>query len=91
MVYLEAQAQGCPVLAEDRQGVRDVVRDGGWLVPAGDPHAYAGAIDALIADFDGRLAVGRKGHDLIAAEHLLPAARAALTAELAPLLAESRR
>ena len=35
MVYLEAQAQGCPVLAEDRQGVRDVVRDGGWLVPAG--------------------------------------------------------
>jgi glycosyltransferase involved in cell wall biosynthesis len=90
MVYLEAQAQGCPVLAEDRQGVRDVVRDGGWLVPAGDPPAFAKAIDALVADGDGRLAVGRKGRDRIDAEHLLPAARAALTAELAPLLAERR-
>lgn len=91
MTYLEAQAQGCPVLAEDRQGVRDVVRDGGWLVPAGDPSAYARAIDTLVSDVEGRLAAGRKGHDRIAAEHLLPAARAALTAELAPLLAERRR
>ena len=91
MVYLEAQAQGCPVLAEDRQGVRDVVRDGGWLIPADNPSAYAKAIDALAADLDGRLAAGHKGRDRIAAEHLLPAARAALTAELAPLLAERRR
>jgi glycosyltransferase involved in cell wall biosynthesis len=88
MVYLEAQAQGCPVLAEDRQGVREVVRDGGWLVPADDPPAYARAIDAVALDLDGRLAAGRRGRDRIAAEHLLPAARAALTAELAPLLAE---
>jgi glycosyltransferase involved in cell wall biosynthesis len=91
MVYLEAQAQGCPVLAEDRQGVRDVVRDGGWLVPADDPPAYARAIDALAGDVDARLAAGRNGRDRIAAEHLLPAARTALTAELAPLLAERRR
>ncbi|MDQ2634879.1 MAG: glycosyltransferase family 4 protein [Pseudomonadota bacterium] len=88
MVYLEAQAQGCPVLAEDRQGVRDVVRDGGRLVPAGDPSAFAKAIDELIVDVAWRLAAGRKGHDQMAAEHLLPTARAALTAELAPLLAE---
>jgi glycosyltransferase involved in cell wall biosynthesis len=91
MVYLEAQAQGCPVLAEDRQGVRDVVRDGGWLVPADDPSAYANMIDTLVADTDRRLATGRKGRDRIAAEHLLPAARAALTADLAPLLAEPNR
>jgi glycosyltransferase involved in cell wall biosynthesis len=90
MVYLEAQAQGCPVLAENRQGVRDVVRDGGWLVPADDPSAYAQAIDALAHDLDGRLAGGRKGRDQVAAQHLLPAARAALTAELAPLM-EKRR
>jgi glycosyltransferase involved in cell wall biosynthesis len=88
MVYLEAQAQGCPVLAEDRQGVRDVVRDGGRLVPADDPSGYAKAIDAFISDVDGRLAAGRSGRDQIAAEHLLPSARAALTAGLAPLLAE---
>jgi len=91
MVYLEAQAQGCPALAEDRQGVRDVVREGGWLAPADDPSAYAAAIDALAADVDARLAAGRNGLDRIAAEHLLPAARRALTAELAPLFAERRR
>lgn len=91
MVYLEAQAQGCPALAEDRQGVRDVVRDGGWLVPADNPSAYAAAIDALADDVGARLAASRKGHDRIAADHLLPAARAALVAELAPLLAERRR
>lgn len=91
MVYLEAQAQGCPVLAEDRPGVRDVVRDGGWLVPANDPPAYAKAIEALLSDADERLAAGRKGRERIAAEHLLPAARAALSAELAPLIAERRR
>lgn len=91
MIYLEAQAQGCPVLAEDRPGVRDVVRDGGWLASANDPTAYARAIDALIADADMRIAAGRRGRERIAAEHLLPAARAALKAELAPLLSEQRR
>ena len=91
MVYLEAQAQGCPVLAEDRQGVRDVVRDGGFLVPADDPAAYAKAIKALMGDAESRLAAGRKGRERIAADHLLPAARDALTAELAPLLSDRRR
>lgn len=91
MVYLEAQAQGCPVLAEDRPGVREVVRDGGWLVPAGNLSAYAQAIDSLAAHVEGRLVVSRKGCERIAAEHLLPAARAALTAKLMPLLSEYRR
>ncbi len=90
MVYLEAQAQGCPVLAEDRVGVRDVVRDGGWLVPADDPAAFADAIDRLALDLSGRLAAGRRARQQIEADHLLPAARAALSAELAPLLAERR-
>jgi glycosyltransferase involved in cell wall biosynthesis len=88
MVYLEAQAQGCPVLAEDRPGVRDVVGNGGWLVPPGDAVAYARAIDALVVDADMRRATGLRGRDRIAAEHLLPAARSTLKAELLPLLAE---
>jgi glycosyltransferase involved in cell wall biosynthesis len=91
MVYLEAQAQGCPVLAEDRPGVREVVRDGGRLVQAGDPSAYAKAIDAFAGDADALLAASRNGRERIAAEHLLPAARAVLTAELSPLLSEHRR
>jgi glycosyltransferase involved in cell wall biosynthesis len=91
MVYLEAQAQGCPVLAEDRQGVRDVVRDGGWLVPVADPPAYAVMIDALADNAERRTAAGRRGRDRVAADHLLPAARATLAAELAPLLTEPPR
>ncbi|MBL8579464.1 MAG: glycosyltransferase family 4 protein [Mesorhizobium sp.] len=91
MVYLEAQAQGCPVLAEDRQGVRDVVRDGGWLVPANDPAAYAKAIDRLVGNPRECAARGERGRKQIAVDHLLPAARAALAAELAPLLREQRR
>ncbi|MEW9806571.1 glycosyltransferase family 4 protein [Mesorhizobium sp. ZMM04-5] len=86
MVYIEAQAQGCPVLAEDRQGVRDVVGDGGWLVPPGDRLAYASAIDALAADPDRRAATGIAGRRRIAANHLLPAARATLRGALAPLI-----
>jgi hypothetical protein len=86
MVYLEAQAEGCPVLAEDREGVRDVVREGGWLTPPGDSAAYASIIDALAADQERRVAAALKGRNRIAADHLLPAARAALAAELGPLL-----
>lgn len=91
MVYLEAQAQGCPVLAQDRPGVRDVVRDGGWLVAADDATAYARAIDEISSDPGRRVAVGLRGRDQVARDHLLPAARAALAAKLAPLLAERRR
>ncbi|MEQ1944185.1 glycosyltransferase family 4 protein [Mesorhizobium sp. VNQ89] len=91
MVYLEAQAQGCPVLAEDRQGVRDVVRDGGWLVPANDAYAYAKAIDRLVGNAKELFAKGQRARTQVAADHLLPAARAALTAELSPLLGERRR
>ena len=83
MVYLEAQAQGCPVLAEDRPGVREVVRDGGWLVRPDDPcrlrrsHRAAGRRSGSAA----RRRPQRAAHQ-IAAEHLLPAARATLTAAL---------
>lgn len=90
MVYLEAQAQGCPVLAEDRQGVRDVVRDGGRLVSPDDPAAYAAAIDALIGDPEARQQMGVAGRKRIAADHLLPAARATLTAGLSPLMGLDR-
>lgn len=86
MVYLEAQAQGCPVLAEDRPGVRDVVRDGGWLVAPQDPPAFAKAIETLMKDDDARIATGRKGRAQIAADHLLDGARASLKAGLDPLI-----
>lgn len=86
MVYLEAQAMGCPVLAEDRPGVRDVVRDGGWLVAANDAPAYAAAIERLMMDSEARISAGLKARAQIAADHLLPAARETLKAGLDPLV-----
>jgi len=91
MVYLEAQAQGCPVLAEDRPGVRDVVRDGGWLVAADDPPAFARTIERLMTDDRARLAAGHKAWAQIAAEHLLDGARASLKAGLEPLMGRQGR
>jgi hypothetical protein len=91
MVYLEAQAQGCPVLAEDRVGVRDVVGAGGWLAPANDPDAYAARLDMLIADHETRRLLGRNGHTEISRRHLLGSARATLSSSLLPLMREPRR
>lgn len=90
MVYLEAQAEGCPALAEDRPGVRDVVADAGWLTPAGDVSAFARAIDAIVADPHARMTAGRKARDWIAAHHLLGSARATLAGALQPLLRDRR-
>jgi glycosyltransferase involved in cell wall biosynthesis len=91
MVYLEAQAQGCPIVAEDRPGVRDVVREGGWLVEPDNPPAFARAIETLMADGEARLAAGRKARAQIAADHLLDAARASLKDGLEPLMGRQDR
>ncbi len=50
MAYLEAQAAGRPVVAENRPGVQDVVGPSGRLTPPRDPAAFAAAIEALAAD-----------------------------------------
>lgn len=56
LAYLEAQAAGVPVVAQDVAGVPAVVIDGrtGILTPAGDIGAYAKAIDGLLSDAKGR-------------------------------------
>jgi len=52
LAYLEAQAAGIPVVAQDTAGVPEVVLNGttGLLTPAGDVDAYANAIRTLAAD-----------------------------------------
>jgi glycosyltransferase involved in cell wall biosynthesis len=52
IAYLEAQAAGLPVVAQETAGVPAVVRHGetGILTPEGDVDAYAAAIRVLLTD-----------------------------------------
>ncbi len=69
IVLLEAMAAGCPVVAADNPGYRDVLthRREGLLVPARSSHALAVALLQLIEDEPVRMAMteaGRiKSHD----------------------------
>lgn len=64
-VLLEAAAVGRPIVTTDHPGCRDVVSDGvnGFLVPARDAPATAGAIAQLLADPQLRAAMGRRSRE----------------------------
>lgn len=49
-VVLEAMAAGCPVIATDVNGVREVIEDqvNGWIIPSKDGHAIFQAIQNCI-------------------------------------------
>lgn len=52
LVMVEAMGCGIPVIAADLPAVRDVVTHdhNGWLVPSGDPQAFADAVVQLLTD-----------------------------------------
>lgn len=75
MVYLEAQAHGLPVIAQDRDGVRDV------LYPAQYPPVAEGAT-GLAALTRGQAADSDDIRAHIARHHLIPAAAQTLRAGL---------
>jgi glycosyltransferase involved in cell wall biosynthesis len=79
MVYLEAQAHGLPVVAQNRPGVRDVIGPTGYMSPPDDIVAYAAAIDTMLCD---PLAIPETRH-YISQNHLRPAATA-LFADVLP-------
>ena len=85
MVYLEAQAAGTPVVAEDRPGVRDVAHAGA-LTPPDDPAAYSDAIRELLADPEALAGLRRKARFEIESRHGLASAAEALRGVLSPLL-----
>ena len=82
MVYLEAQAAGLAVVAQDRPGVREVIASPQSLLPVGDPQAIARTIDRLLADPPARLAMAQAGQDFISRRHLLDSAAATLSEQL---------
>jgi glycosyltransferase involved in cell wall biosynthesis len=59
-VAVEAAIAGCPVVASDVGGLRDVVGHGsnGFLVPPGDPDALAAALDDILDDPELRKLMG---------------------------------
>jgi glycosyltransferase involved in cell wall biosynthesis len=63
VALIEAAAAGRPVVATDVGGVRAVVDDGitGLLAPAGEPHALAQRVRAVVADPGLGSRMGRAG------------------------------
>ncbi len=86
MVYLEAQAQGLPVVAEDRPGIRDVVAHPQLLVKRDSPPEFAKAIDELLHSSERRQEIGSDAQRYVKKHHLLSSATTTLMTEINRLL-----
>lgn len=75
MALLEASAAGLPIVATDVGGNGEIVAHGrtGLLVPAGDPAALAGALQAVLADPAAARAMGQAGREWALREATLEA------------------
>ncbi|MGO7181033.1 glycosyltransferase family 4 protein [Rhizobium brockwellii] len=73
LAYLEAQAAGLPVVAQETAGVPAVVEAGvtGLLTQDGDVAAYAGAVVALLDDRQRRDAMGQAARRFVLGERSL--------------------
>jgi glycosyltransferase involved in cell wall biosynthesis len=93
MVFLEAQAFGCPVVAGNYGGIASVVRHGstGILTPPGDAAAFATAVEALVGDAERRSALGLAASRFVRDERSLPQATETLKRALGGLIAEEPR
>lgn len=83
MAWLEAQAAGLPVVAEDGPAARAVI-GGGALPPPDDPSAFA---DAITATASNRQALSRAVRAQIEARHSIAAISEILKSSLTELLA----
>ena len=71
LTYLEAQAAGLPIVAQNTAGVPEVVahEKTGLLTPEGDVQAYADAIRHVLTDHDLRAKMGSAARETVLAEH----------------------
>ncbi len=69
-VLLEAAASGRPIITTDSPGCREIVRNGvnGLLVPPRDVDSLVVAMRKLLADPRLRMAMGKKGREIVAKE-----------------------
>ncbi len=84
LAYLEAQAAGLPVVAQEIAGVPEVVLDGrtGLLTSPGDIDAYAQAIERLLANDAQRRALAGAARSFAVEERSLERAAVRLSAIL---------
>ncbi len=88
MVYLEAQAQGLPVIAYESMGVPLVVthEKTGLLAPEGDVTRMRENLLRLATDPDLRSQMGKAAMERVAAVHSLEAAASTISAAICELL-----
>ncbi|MBW6422397.1 glycosyltransferase family 4 protein [Rhizobium sp. XQZ8] len=92
LAYLEAQASGLPVVAEEIAGVPEVVIDSrtGILTPAGDTAAYAAAIERLLLSEPARMQMATEAREFAGVERSIEKAASRLDEILARYLGERR-
>ncbi|WP_254693134.1 glycosyltransferase family 4 protein [Sulfitobacter sp. SK011] len=83
LTYLEAQAAGVPVVAQDRPGVREVLAPGDYPPPDAGAPALAKRLMAFIDAPEESKAAGQRARNHVAAHHLLNAAAETLRQGLA--------
>ena len=86
LVYLEAQAAGLPLVAQNRAGVREVIASKRSLLPVGEPQSMAQTIDKLLANPDEYRSMVQTGRQFVKERHLLGAASDTLSAQLSAVL-----
>lgn len=92
LAYLEAQAAGLPVVAQEIAGVPEVVVHGktGLLTPPGDIDAYAQAIERVLTDDGERMALARAARPFACEHRSLDQASARLSTILDEYLKRAR-
>lgn len=74
MIYLEAQASGVPVVAQNRPGVRDVLAPADYPAVDAGSEGLAARLQTLLADLALRRSLGASAQEYISNRHLMPAA-----------------
>ncbi len=74
MAYIEAQAAGLPIIAQDRPGVRDILPQGHYPSPDLGIAALADALQRNLDDPNTRLAASKASYANAIENHMLPAA-----------------
>jgi glycosyltransferase involved in cell wall biosynthesis len=89
LAYLEAQAAGLPVVAQNTGGIAAVVKDGetGCLTPVGDVQAFAEALRQLLVDYAKRTQFGDAARRFVRCERTVARAATIIDAALRSITA----